>query len=167
LIIARDFNIRDSDWDPFYLFHSIHSDSLLEVADSLNLKLSSPIQQVSTHYSNNRNNINLVINLFFLWLNSIKINNHIVFSELWYSSNYTLLTVNIFISEGFIQDKRWTIIKNSKEEEIFISDLIKAIGCIDIITILDKETLEDIVQKYTNISETTWHKYLRYINITK
>jgi len=35
------------------------------------------------------------------------------------------------------------------------------------ITILDKEMLEDILQVYTNISETIWYKHLRYINITK
>jgi len=54
LIIARDFNIRYSDWNPSYLFHSIHSDSLLEVADSLNFKLSSPIQQVSVRVEDSR-----------------------------------------------------------------------------------------------------------------
>ena len=54
LIMARDFNIRDSNWDPSYLFHSIYSDSLLEVANSLNLKLSSPIQQVSIRVEDSR-----------------------------------------------------------------------------------------------------------------
>ena len=44
LIMAEDFNIRDSDWNSSYPFHLIHSDSLLEVANSLNLKLSSSIQ---------------------------------------------------------------------------------------------------------------------------
>jgi len=41
--MAGDFNIRDSDWDPSYSFHLIHSDSLLEVANFLNIRLSSPI----------------------------------------------------------------------------------------------------------------------------
>jgi len=45
LIMADDFNIRDSIWDPFSLSHR---NFLLEIADSLNLKLSNPIQQIST-----------------------------------------------------------------------------------------------------------------------
>jgi len=102
LIMAGDFNIRNSNWDLSYPFYSIHSDSLLKVANSLNLKLSSLIQQVPTYYSNNRNNVNLVINLFFLQLNFIEIDNHIIFPKLWYSSSYTLLTVDIFISKEFI-----------------------------------------------------------------
>ena len=102
LIMAENFNIRDSNWDPSYSFHLIHSNFLFEVANSFNLKLSSPIQQVPTCYFDNENNANLVIDLFLLWLNSIEVNNHIVFPELWYPSNHTLLTANISISEEFI-----------------------------------------------------------------
>ena len=36
LIIVEDFNIRDRDWNPFYLSYS---NSLLEIADSFDLKL--------------------------------------------------------------------------------------------------------------------------------
>jgi len=43
LAMARDFNIRDKNWDPWYPFHSFHSDSLMEITDSFELKLSSPI----------------------------------------------------------------------------------------------------------------------------
>jgi len=43
LIMAGDFNIRNSDWDLSYPFHSIHTDSLLEIADLFDLKLSCPI----------------------------------------------------------------------------------------------------------------------------
>ena len=40
LIMVDNFNIRNSNWNPFYPFHSFHSDSLLNVTDSFNLKLS-------------------------------------------------------------------------------------------------------------------------------
>ena len=40
LIMAGNFNIRDKDWNLSYLNHSSHSDILMEVADSLKLKLS-------------------------------------------------------------------------------------------------------------------------------
>jgi len=62
LTIAGDFNIRDRDCDPSYLFHSFYSNSLMEIANSL----SSPIHQVSTCYANNHNDSNSVIDLLFL-----------------------------------------------------------------------------------------------------
>ena len=65
LIIAGNFNIRNSNWDSSYSFYS-YSNILVEIADSFNLTLSSAIQQVSTWYSNNKNNFNLVIDLLFL-----------------------------------------------------------------------------------------------------
>ena len=40
LIIIEDFNIRDSSWNPNFLYHSIHSDTLMDVANSLYLELS-------------------------------------------------------------------------------------------------------------------------------
>jgi len=43
LIMAGDFNIKDSDWGLSYLFHSSYSDSLVEIVDSFDLTLSSPI----------------------------------------------------------------------------------------------------------------------------
>lgn len=43
LAMAGDFNIRDRDYDSSYFFYLSHSDSLMEVADSFNLKLFSPI----------------------------------------------------------------------------------------------------------------------------
>ena len=43
LTIAGNFNIRNNIWDLSYLFHLSHSDSLFEITDSLNLKLSNHI----------------------------------------------------------------------------------------------------------------------------
>jgi len=53
LIIIEDFNIRDNNWDPSYLYHLIHTDTLREIADSFNLELSLSINQVSTQYTDN------------------------------------------------------------------------------------------------------------------
>jgi len=91
--MVEDFKIRDSDWDPFYPFHSTHSDSLLEITDSFDLKLSSPIQQVLTCYADNTNNTNSVIDLLFLPSNSIEIDNYHILPELQYSLDHTSLTV--------------------------------------------------------------------------
>ena len=50
--------------------------------------------------------------------------------------------VDIHITKEFIQDKRHTIVKNSKEKEEFTSDLIEAIKKINISYLVNKESLE-------------------------
>ena len=46
--MVEDFNIRDNDWNSLYLHHSTYTDTLREIADSFNLELSLPIDQVPT-----------------------------------------------------------------------------------------------------------------------
>jgi len=79
----------------------------------------------------------------FLRYNSLEFNSHIILSELQYSLDYAPLVVDIHITEEFIQDKWCTIIKNSKEEEEFTSDLIKAIKKIDTSYLVDKEFVKN------------------------
>jgi len=43
LIIAGNFNIRNSDWDSLYLFYSSYSGFLVKIVESFNLTLSSVI----------------------------------------------------------------------------------------------------------------------------
>ena len=44
LIITGDFNIRDSFWDSLFPNHLTYSDTLTDIADSLNLDISSTPQ---------------------------------------------------------------------------------------------------------------------------
>ena len=105
LTIASSFNIRNNIWNLSYLFHLSHGDSLFEITDSLNLKLSNPIQKIPTQYSDNANNANSVINLFSLYSNFMEINNHSINPDIWYLSDHAPLTINIVITKEFIQDK--------------------------------------------------------------
>ena len=113
--------------------------------DSFDFILSSPIQQVPTQYFDNKNNSNLVINLFFLWSNSIELNNYKIHLELCFPSDHTPLTIDIVIDEEFIQVKRYTIIKSSEEETKFMFDLIKGFRNINTSNISDKDSLEHII----------------------
>ena len=76
LIMTEDFNIRDSDWNPLYSHYLSYSDILREIADNLNLDLSTPINPVSTQYVDNSQNSNLVIDLMFLYAKSERFNNY-------------------------------------------------------------------------------------------
>ena len=125
--MAGDFDIRDNSWDPSISFHSVYSDLLTDVANFLDLLLSNPTNQVSTRYLDNTNDSNLIIDLMFLRPNSLEFNNYTIYPEFQYSSDHALLKVGISIIKEFVLDKQYKIIKNSEEENHFITELIKAI----------------------------------------
>ena len=75
LIIAGDFNIKDNNWNLSYPHHLIHVDTLREIANSFNLELLLPIDQVPTQYINNSQDLNSVLGLMFLYANTEKFNN--------------------------------------------------------------------------------------------
>ena len=62
------------------------------------------------------------------------------------ASDHASLSVCIVIKEEVIQDKKQTIVKNSKEERKFMNKLRNKISCIDIPNILNCEILEYITQ---------------------
>ena len=76
LIMTQDFNIRDSDWNSSCSHYLLYSGILREIADNLNLDLSTSINPVSTQYVDNSQNSNLVIDLMFLYAKSEGFNNH-------------------------------------------------------------------------------------------
>ena len=93
LIITEDFNIRDNIWDPSYSFCSFHSDSLIDIADLIDLCLLKSTNQIPTRYLDNIEDLDSVINLMFLRPNSLEIDNHTIYPEWRLSSNYTPLSI--------------------------------------------------------------------------
>jgi len=81
LIMTRNFNIRDNIWDPLFPHYLIHSNTLTDITDSLNICLSKSTNQVPIRYMDNLNDSNLAINLMFLYLNSEEFNNHMIHSN--------------------------------------------------------------------------------------
>jgi len=61
--------------------------------------------------------------------------------------------VDISIIEEFISNKQHMIIKNSKEEDKFVIDLIKSIKKMDTEHISNKELLVEVVQEFSNKSD--------------
>ena len=124
LIMTGDFNIRDSLWDSSFPHHSSISDDLIILADSFNLSLLVPTNQIPTRYADNINDSNLTIDLMFIQYKSPTLNNHSISSEWCLSSDHAPLTVTISISEEVINTCKSTIKKDSNEEAQFIEDTI-------------------------------------------
>ena len=76
--MASDFNIRNSNWNPFDLFYLIHSNLLVDIADNFDLSLSHSTNFIPTRYLDNRNNLNSVINLMFLRSNTLEFDNYTI-----------------------------------------------------------------------------------------
>jgi len=146
--MTSDFNIRDRGWDPEYLFHSVHSDLLLEIADSFNLSFLHPFNPVPTRYPDNNNDSNSVINLMFLRSNSLELDNYLILPDLQYLLDYAPLVVDIQIIEEFLQDIRCTIIKKQWREIKFTSDIIKNIKKINTLHLTNNESLKLAIQEF-------------------
>ena len=95
----------------------------------------------------------------FLRPNFSELDNHSIFPDLWYPSDYTPLVVDIQILEEFVPDIRHTIIKDSEEEKKFTSDVIKNFKKINTLYLSSKELLEIIVQELATTQEQLWNKH--------
>jgi len=81
LIMAGNFNIRDSSWDSSFSHHSIHCNLLNDIVDSIDLCMSKATNYVPTRYLDNQNNLNSVMDLIFLCSNLLELNNHTIYPE--------------------------------------------------------------------------------------
>ena len=81
--------------------------------------------------------------------------------------NHTPLIIIIPTVEKYISSSKYTIIKDSKEKLTFIKELSVAIRNINTSNILDINSLDRAVNKFTNIVENTWLKNSKIINIIK
>ena len=97
--MTGDFNIRDCRWDPYYPFHSIHSDSLFDIADFFSLDISNTIENVPTRFSDNDHNTNSVLDLVFLFPSFPEFNQHCIHPEWRLSSDHAPITIDVFIRE--------------------------------------------------------------------
>ena len=81
LIMTGNFNIRDSYWDLAFPHYSHLCDNLLIIANSFNLELSCPINNVPTRYSDSDSGSNSTIDLMFLQSSSRKLKSHSILPD--------------------------------------------------------------------------------------
>ena len=149
LIMTENFNICDSIWDPSFSHHSSISDDLIIITNSFNLDLSVLTNQVPTRYSNTDSESNSVINLIFLQSGSSELNSHLIHPNWQLSSDYALLTITIPIIKENIITSKFSIAKNSDEEELFIKDIAAALRNLNISDLTNSDRLENVVNTLT------------------
>ena len=167
LIMAGDFNIRNSIWDPAFPHHLTFCDDLIIIVDSFNLELLFSTHNVPTRYLDLDSSSNSTINLIFLQSGLMELNSHSIHSDLWLSSDYALLTVLIDIAEENIVLFKYSIVKNSEEESRFIKDVSRTIKSINISNLFDSNKLEEATTSLTSRIDRVWKANLKQVNIMK
>ena len=145
IIMTGDFNIRDSIWNSNFPFHFSYSDSLFDIVDSLSLDISKPLENVPTRFSDNDYNANSVLDLVFLRSSSPEFNHHCIHLNWRFSSDHTLITIDISIHEEKILHTWRSLVKGSDEENQFIENDIQIIKNLNTFSIQNTETLKKVV----------------------
>ena len=155
LIITRDFNIRDNFWNPNFPHHSSYRNTFFDIIDSFQLEISKSTEFFPIRNSDNMQDLNPVLDLVFLCSLSPEFDNHHIYLDERLISDHTSIIINISIFDKYIQSKKWSLIKNSDEENYSIKELVNSIKSLDIFSIQSIKALENTVQLLaTNINNT-------------
>jgi len=167
IIMTGNFNIRDSLWDPSFPHHSSISNDLFILVDLFNLDLSTPTNPILTRYSDISGESDSVIDLMFLYSGSSKLNSHSIHPSWRLTSNHTLLTITILIKEEHVMTSKFSLSKNSEEEEEFIKEVTHVFKSLDTTNLLDRESLEQVVNLLAASIKQAWNANTRRVKITK
>ena len=137
--MTGDFNIRDSLWNLSFPYHSSISDDLIMIADSFDLALSEPTNPGPTRFSDTDGESNFVIDLMFLWCDSVELDNHSILPDSRLSSDHVPLSIEIPIGDEIIHSLKLIIPPRSEQETGFIEDIISNLKSID------TSNIEDVV----------------------
>jgi len=96
---------------------------LFNIADSFSLALSNLTENFPTRFSDNDQNLNLVLDLVFTQPSSMEFNYHHIHPDWRLISNHALITVDIHINDENIPTKWRSLVKGSDKEKKFIKDL--------------------------------------------
>ena len=167
LIITGNFNIRDQSWDSSFPYHLSISNDLFVIADLFNLDLLISTNPTPTRYSDTVGKLNLVIDLMFLHSGLSKLNYHSIHSDWHLTSDHVSLTITISIEEEFVQLSKFSLPKKSEEEEMLVKEVIAIFKSLDTLTLLNQESLEQVVNSLALKINEAWNANTRKVNITK
>jgi len=143
--MTGDFNIRDSNWDPNFHHHSIHTDNLITITNSLGLELSPSSNPGPTRYTNNLCDTNSVLDLVFLLSNNARFGQHSLYPEIQKLLDHIPLVIEVGIKETSINISIQSIKKDSKEEKSFIELLIHSVENLNVSSTRSREDLQNSV----------------------
>ena len=109
----------------------------------------------------------MVLDLVFLWPNLTEHNNHCIHTDWRLTSDYTSITINISIVEEYIHTMKWSLTKNSEDEDHFIEELTNFIKNLKTDFILNSNILKEIVNSLAINVDSIWYKHSKKVNITK
>ena len=167
LVMTGDFNIRDSLWNSLFPHHSFISDDLLLIADFFQLVLLMPTNPFPTRYLDTVEEANLTIDLMFLRCDSIELNQHSIHPNWWLISDYAPLSITISIANEFITISKLSIQQNSKQENIFIKEVISVFQNLDTFNISNKKCLKNTVNSLNLLINQAWNKNAKRLRITR
>jgi hypothetical protein len=121
--MCGDFNIRHVTWDPEGPEVCIHADRLLAVARSCGLDLSSPEEEVPTHYPFNPEFRPTVIDLVFLPVEVTLFSTHTVLPDKRGTSDHAPLVFAADGPDSRVPATRWSLAQGSKEEEAYLAEV--------------------------------------------
>ena len=81
--------------------------------------------------------------------------------------DHTPLTITIPIKEEFVQSSKFSLLKKSEEEETFVKEVIAIFKSLDTSTLLNQESLEQVVNLLVSKIDQAWNANARKVNITK
>jgi len=111
--------------------------------------------------------VNSVINLMFLQSGMMELNNHSIHQDWQLSSDHTPLTVIISITEENIVTSKFSIAKNSKEEESFIKDISYAIKNINVDDLSNINKLKFVTNTLASKIKNVWRANSKQVNIIR
>ena len=82
-------------------------------------------------------------------------------------SNHIPITVDIHIHEKWVQTRKWSLSKNSKEKAYFIKELIYFIRRLNTDPIPSINAIETIVQTFADNIDRIWYRHSKVVNITR
>ena len=137
------------------------------IADSFNLDLLFPTHCVLTRYLDMADELNLVIDLIFLWSGLTELNNYSIHPDWCLSSDHALLTMLIPIVEENIISSKFSIVKNSEEKMNFIIDVSYTIKSINITDLSNTNKLEEVTNNLISKTDYAWRTNSKQVNITR
>jgi len=81
--------------------------------------------------------------------------------------DYTSLTITIPIKEKFVQLSKFSLLKKYKEEETFVKEVVAIFKSLDTSTLLNQESLEQVVNSLALKIDQAWNTNTRKVNIMK